>query len=66
MVTDDSCGQEHCLDLEKVNSGMLGVGFRTVMCAWQYQTEPAACITEVFSGNAWLPMFWTFGFRDQG
>ena len=45
---------------------MPGVGFRTVMCAWQYQAEPAACITEMFSANAWLPMDWTFGFRDQG
>ena len=45
---------------------MRGVGPRTVMCAWQYQAEPAACITEMFSGNAWLPMDRTFGFRDQG
>ena len=45
---------------------MPGVGPRTVMCAWQYQAEPAACITEIFSGNAWLPMDRTFGFRDQG
>ena len=45
---------------------MRGVGPRTVMCAWQYQTEPAACTTEIFSGNAWLPMDRTFGFRDQG